>query len=69
VATTGVRVVAALVVVLLVAAVPVVLARVGLAAGIRAGPHDSVLRLGVGGGLPGRDGGGFHLGQGPDCWL
>ena len=59
---TGVRVVAAVVVLLLVAAV---LGRAGagrvVAAGDRVRSRDSILRLGAGGGLPGRDAGGLHL--------
>jgi hypothetical protein len=60
--STGTRIVAAVVVVLLVAADLVVLARGrAVAAGIGALPDDSVFCLGAGGGVPARDAGGLHL--------
>ena len=62
VATTGVRVVSAVVVVLLVAR-GVGRPRAGrvVAAGVCVRPDDSVLRLGVGSGLRARDARGLHL--------
>ena len=60
--STGTRIVAAVVVVLLVAAVFVVLARVGLwQQTLVPFAVDSVLRLGAGGGVPARVAGGLDL--------
>ena len=61
VATTGTRVVAAGVVLLLVAAMLVVLARVGLWQSVRVRPDDPVLRLGACSHLRARDARGLHV--------
>ena len=67
--TTGIRVVATVVVVLLIAAVLVVLARVGLwRQALVLEPRDSVACLGAGRSLPARDSGGLHLECGEYEW-